>query len=287
METGQNRMTLFQDGRTLQVRDARIPILGCGTWELRGEVCARIVAEALRLGFRHIDTAQGYDNEDAVGEGLRASGVPRRDVFVTTKVRPQLLSDGALQRSVEDSLVRLGLDYVDLMLIHWPNPSVPLRESLAALIETKRRGLVRNIGVSNFTIARLNEAVAISSEEIVTNQIEYHPYLDQQKLIAAIRQHGLAITAYCPIALGQVTDDPVIAEIAAQHRRSNVQVALRWLMQQGDVVAIPRTSKVDRLRENIAVFDFQLTDKEMDKMRGLTRPNSRLINEPEWVPAWD
>jgi 2,5-diketo-D-gluconate reductase B len=280
-------MTALGDDRTLAVKGAVIPRLGCGTWELRGEVCARIVGEAIRLGFRHVDTAQGYGNEAAVGEGLRSSGVSRGEVFVTTKVRPQLLSDGALQRSVEESLSRLGIEWIDLLLMHWPNPAIPLRESVAALGDAKRRGLARHIGVSNFTIAKLDEAVAISGEEIVTNQIEYHPYLDQRKLVAAIRRHGLAITAYCPIALGKVVGDPTIGEIATAHRRSIVQIVLRWLIQQGDVIAIPRTSKVERLRENFSVFDFQLTDKEMDRMSHLTRPHSRLINEPDWVPAWD
>lgn len=275
------------NSRTLAAGEARIPVLGCGTWELRGEPCARIVAEALRLGFRHIDTAQGYDNEAAVGQGLRASGVKREDVFVTTKVRPQLVSQGALQQSVRESLARLGLAYVDLLLIHWPNPAIATSESMTALSDVKRKGMARHIGVSNFTIAMLAEALRVSPEPIVTNQIEYHPYLDQRRLLAAIRGHGLAITAYCPIALGKVVGDPVIADIARSHGKTEAQVTLRWLIQQGDVVAIPRTSRVERLRENLAIFDFELCSEEMSRMGNLTRPRSKLVNQPDWVPVWD
>jgi 2,5-diketo-D-gluconate reductase B len=273
--------------RTIAVGEARIPSLGCGTWELRGELCAMVVAEALRLGFRHIDTAQGYENEAAVGEGIRASGLRGEEVFVTTKVRPQLASQGALQRSVEESLERLGLACVDLLLIHWPNPEIPIGETMAALSDAKRRGLARHIGVSNFTIATLAEAVRLSPEPIVTNQVEYHPYLDQTRLVAAIRGYGLAVTAYCPIALGKVVGDPAIGEIARRHGKTEAQVTLRWLIQQRDVIAIPRTSKPERLSENLAVFDFELAAEEMDAMGRLTRPGSKLINQPGWVPAWD
>jgi diketogulonate reductase-like aldo/keto reductase len=276
-----------QAKRFVAIGDARIPAIGCGTWELRGEACARVVTEALRIGYRHVDTAQGYDNEASVGEGLRASGVPRGEVFVTTKVRPQLVGDGDLQRSAEESLARLRLDYVDLLLIHWPNPAVSIRETMRALSDAKERGLTRHIGVSNFTIANLAEAVATSPLPIVANQIEYHPYLDQTKLIAEIRRQALAVTAYCPIALGKVVGDPVLEEIGAAHDKTSVQVALRWLIQQPGVAAIPRTSKPERLRENLDVFDFQLTALEMQRISRLKHPSSRLINEPGWVPLWD
>jgi diketogulonate reductase-like aldo/keto reductase len=202
-------------------------------------------------------------------------------------VRPQLVSQGALQRSAEESLTRLGLDYVDLLLIHWPNPEIAISETMAALSDAKRKGLARHIGVSHFTIATLAEAMRTSPEPIVTNQIEYHPYLDQTRLLAAIRGHGLAITAYCPIALGKVIGDPVIGGIARAHRKTEAQVTLRWLIQQGDVIVIPRTSRPERLSENLDLFDFSLTAREMDAMGGLVRPSSKLINQPGWVPVWD
>jgi 2,5-diketo-D-gluconate reductase B len=274
-------------GTTVVSGEGRIPALGCGTWQLRGEVCATIVAEALRLGFRHIDTAQGYGNEAAVGEGIRAANLPRETVFVTTKVMPHLMSDGPLQRSVEESLARLGIDRVDLLLLHWPNPAIPLAESMRALADAKRRGLTRDIGVSNFTVAKLDEAISLSSEQLVTNQVEYHPYLDQAKVLAANRGHGLATTAYCPIALGRVVGDPTLGEIGVAHNKSAVQVTLRWLVQQGDVIAIPRTSRVERLAENLGIFDFALTAAEMDRIGRLGRSGGHLVNEPDWVHAWD
>jgi len=269
------------------LKGVRIPKIGCGTWELRGTVCAEIVAEALRLGYRHIDTAQGYDNETAVGDGIKASGVPRDHIFVTTKVRPDFAADGPLQRSAEDSLKRLRIDVIDLLLLHWPNPGVSISDTVRALSDAKRLGLTQHIGVSNLTIAKLDEAISTSPEPIVATQIEYHPYLDQTRLLAEIRRHGLAIIAYCPIALGQVANDPRLVEIGRGHGKSAVQATLRWLIQQDDVTAIPRTSKSDRLKENLSVFDFRLTRQEMDQISGMTRPNSRLINEPQWVPNWD
>jgi len=277
----------MQDTGLALAGNGPIPAIGCGTWELRGETCAQIVAKALRVGYRHIDTAQGYSNEEAVGEGLRASGIPRSDVFITTKVRPQRVSDGDLQLSAEESLLKLGVDVVDLLLIHWPNPAVPLRETMLALSDAKRRGLARNIGVSNFTIANLNAAVSISPEPIVTNQVELHPYLDQTRILGEARRLGLTVTAYCPIALGKVVGDPVIEAIGAAHGKSAAQVALRWLIQQPGVAAIPRTSNPQRLAEHLAEIDFQLTEDEMDRISRLKRPNSRLINEPGWVPHWD
>jgi len=275
------------NGMMVTAGEARIPALGCGTWQLRGEICAGIVAEALRLGFRHVDTAQGYANEAAVGDGIRTSGVPREDVFVTTKVQPQRIADGPLQRSVEESLKRLRIDRLDLLLLHWPNPAIPLAESLRALGDARRRGLTRHIGVSNFTIAMLDEAMHLSTEPIVTNQVEYHPYLDQTKVLAANRRHRLATTAYCPIALGRVVGDPVLGAIGKGYGKTAAQAALRWLVQQGDVIAIPRTSRPERLHENLAIFDFQLTAAEMNRISLLRRPGPHLVNEPDWVPVWD
>jgi len=264
-----------------------IPKLGCGTWQLRGAQCASIVSEALQMGYRHIDTAQGYDNESAVGDGLRAAGIARDLCFITTKVRPEFASRAELVRSVENSLKHLQTDYVDLLLIHWPNPEIPLAEMMTALSDAKRRGLTRKIGVSNFTIALLDEAVRISPEPIVTNQIEYHPYVDQTHLLAAVRRHKLAVTAYCPLALGRVANDPVLAAIGAGHGKTAAEVALRWLVQQGDVIAIPKTASTQRLRENMAVFDFDLTADEMRQVNALAQPGPHLVNEPAWVSAWD
>lgn len=272
---------------TVNIGEAAIPKIGFGTWELRGGTCARMVAEALKCGYRHIDTAQGYENEAAVGEGIRASGIPRDQIFVTTKVRPEFGTEGALQRSVVESLKRLGIDTIDLLLIHWPNPAIPIPETMRALSNARQRGLTRHIGVSNFTIANLERAVVTSPAPLVAAQVEYHPYLDQVRLLAALREHGLATIAYCPIALGAVARDARIEAIGLAHGKSAVQATLRWLIQQQDVAAIPRTSKLERLRENLDVFDFELTSVEMDQISKMSVPNSRLINEPQWVPRWD
>ncbi len=271
----------------VRVFGAAIPRIGLGTWQLRGEACSGIVAEALRLGYTHIDTAQGYRNEGEVGEGIEASGVPRDGIFVTTKVMPPNMRAGDLERSVEKSLRKLRVDAIDLLLLHWPNPEVPLEETIPALNAVKRAGLTRHIGLSNFTIALLEKAWRLTSEPFAAEQVELHPYLDQTKIRAAIAARGMALIAYCPIALGRVATDPAIKAIADAHRRSPAQVTLRWLMQQPDVVAIPKTSRPERLRENLSVFDFELTDDEMTRLSALTRPGSRLVNEPQWVPQWD
>jgi diketogulonate reductase-like aldo/keto reductase len=269
----------------VEAHGARIPIIGFGTWELRGRACARLVEQALRLGYRHIDTAQVYENERDIGEGLRASGVPRSEVFISTRVWWTHFAPRELERSAKESLARLRLSEIDLLSLHWPNPHVPLEETLGALCRMKTSGLARHIGISNFTVALMDEAVRLTSEPLVTNQIEYHPYLDQSKVIAACRRHGLAVTAYSPIARGRVHGDPAIERIAAAHHKSAIQVTLRWLVQQ-NAIAIPRTSKVERLSENLAVFDFALSPAEMAEMSRLTKPNGRLVTA-SWAPAWD
>jgi diketogulonate reductase-like aldo/keto reductase len=266
---------------------AVIPKIGLGTWQLRGEQCARIVTEALRVGYTHIDTAQGYANEAAVGDGLAASGIDRGGVFITTKVQPQYMGNGDLQRSVEESLRKLRIDHIDLLLLHWPNPEIPLADSIRALNQVKREGLVRHVGLSNFTSLMLDNAWRLTTEPLAAEQIEYHPFLDQKTMRAALKARGMATVAYCPIALGRVVGDPTIESIARAHGKSAAQVTLRWLVQQPDVVAIPKTAKAERLPENLAVFDFALTDAEMARMSALTRPDARLVNEPQWVAEWD
>lgn len=266
---------------------ARIPLLGLGTYELRGRTCTRIVEQALRLGYRHLDTAEMYDNEREVGDGLRASGVKRDDVFVTTKIWPSHFAPRELERSAKDSLVRLRLSEVDLLLLHWPNPNIPLSETLGALCKVKRLGLARHIGVSNFTVAMIDEAVALAGEPLVCNQVEVHAFLDQTKVIAACRRHGMAVVAYSPIARGGVKNEKVIARIAKVHGKSAAQVALRFLVQQ-DIVAIPRTSRVERLSENLAIFDFALSEAEMGEIAGLASRRGRVVNYSySGSPQWD
>jgi 2,5-diketo-D-gluconate reductase B len=270
---------------SVEANGARIPLLGLGTWELRGRTCARIVEQALRLGYRHIDTAAMYDNEVDVGEGLRASRVARHEVFVTTKVWHTHFSAPALERSAKESLGRLRLDHVDLLLLHWPNPQVPLAETLGALNNVKRAGLVRHIGISNFTVPLIEEAVRLSREPLACNQIEMHPFIDQSKVVAACGKHDLAVVAYCPIARGRASQDAVLAAIGKAHGKTAAQVCLRWLVQQ-DVVVIPRTSKVERLSANAAIFDFTLSADEMTRITALSHPRGRVVNL-SWAPEWD
>src|SRR5690242_371610 len=185
--------------QAIEAQGFTLPIVGLGTWNLRGRDCARLVEEAIDIGYRHIDTAQMYDNEAQVGEGVRASG-KRGEVVVTTKVQPTLLSPGDVERSTKASLKKLGLDVIDLLLIHWPNPRVPLAGTLGAMAKLKREGIVRAIGVSNFTVALVEEATKVSSEPLVCNQIEYHPFLNQDKVITACKKHHMAVVAYSPVA---------------------------------------------------------------------------------------
>jgi len=264
---------------------ARIPLIGLGTWDLRGKVCARMVEEAIRLGYRHIDTAAMYGNEAAVGEGLRASGVARDEVFITTKVWQSDLRAHDFERSTKDSLAKLKLPSVDLLLIHWPNQSIPLKETIGALCKMKREGHARHIGVSNFTVQLIEDAVKLATEPLVNNQIECHPYLDQSKIIAASRKAGMSVTAYSPIARGQVKGDAVLMRIGKAHGKTAAQVCLRYLVQH-DVIAIPRTSRSERLAENFSIFDFKLSSAEMTEIAGLANPRGRIV---EWGdgPEWD
>ncbi|MEJ2625375.1 MAG: aldo/keto reductase [Pseudolabrys sp.] len=268
----------------VEAKGFRIPLVGLGTWALRGRDCARLVEQAIRIGYRHIDTAQMYENEEQVGEGVRASGL-RSDVMVTTKVQPSNLSPPDLERTVKQSLAKLRIDHIDLLLIHWPNPRVPLSETLGAMAKMKQEGYTRAVGVSNFTVALLDEANQATTEPLVCNQVEYHPFLNQDKVIAACRKHGMAVVAYSPIARGGAKSNAVLEKIGAAHGKSGTQVSLRFLVQQG-IVVIPRTSKRERLEENFAVFDFELSEAEMREILGLSNANQRIVDF-SWSPNWD
>src|ERR1043166_5477522 len=232
--------------QVVEANGAKIPTLGLGTWQLSGRNGARVIEQALRLGYRHIDTAKNYGNEREAGEALRASGVSREDVFVTTKVPHVDLAPGNLERAVKQSLANLRPPDVNLLLIHWPNPRIPLAETMDAMCKMKREGYARHIGISNFTVALMDQAVSLSSEPIVVNQSEWHPYLDQSKGRAACARHGIAVTAYSPIAQGQAAGDDTLARIGKRYGKTAGQVSLRWLVQNGAIV-IPRTSKIERL----------------------------------------
>jgi 2,5-diketo-D-gluconate reductase B len=271
----------------LHIGTAGIPLIGLGTWDLRARTCVRMVEQALRLGYRHVDTAEMYDNEREVGEGLRAAGVERHDVFITTKVWPSHFAARDLERSAKESVSRLQLSQVDLLLLHWPNPQIPLHETLAALCKVKRMGIARNIGVSNFTVALIEQAVKFADEPLVCNQIELHPFLDQSKVIAACRARGIAIMAYSPIARGAVKNHALLARIGKRHGKTAAQVSLRFLVQQG-IAVIPRTSRAERLSENLAILDFELAQAEMAEIATLSGRDGRIVDYAySGSPKWD
>jgi 2,5-diketo-D-gluconate reductase B len=222
-----------------------------------------------------------------VGKCIGASGIPRSNIFVTTKVWIANYPKNRFGASVDESLGKLRSDYIDLLLLHWPHDSVPLAEQIGLLNETVRAGKVRHIGVSNFNRRLLDEAVGLSAVPLVTNQFEYHPYLNQSQLIAATRKAGLAVTAYCAMAIGRVLADPTMAEIAESHGRTIPQVVLRWFVQQDDVVALSRTTNPDRVVENLTVFDFELGEDEMAAIQTLAVPDGRIVNPLGLAPDWD
>jgi 2,5-diketo-D-gluconate reductase B len=271
--------------RVIESHGARIPIIGFGTMTLKDDLCVDLVEAALHLGYRHLDTAQNYGNEREVGTGLRRSGIKREDVFLTTKVWFNRLAEGDLERSVDESLARLELPFVDLLLIHWPNAQIPLAESIAALCKVKRAGLAKNIGVANFNVAMIEEANKLATEPLACLQIEAHPYLDQSKVIAAARQHGMAVVAYCPLARGKVPGDEVLQRIGRAHGKTPAQVALADLEQQ-DIIPIPRTSKRERLSENLGSVALTLSAAELSEIDKLKRPNARIVSPPQ-APQWD
>jgi diketogulonate reductase-like aldo/keto reductase len=271
--------------QVVEARGARIPSVGFGTMRLKEEAGAAAILSAIKTGYRHLDTAAYYGNEREVGAAMRASGVKREDFFLTTKVRDNNLKADDFARSLDNSLKALDLAVVDLLLIHWPNPNVPMAESIGALNKAKRDGLARHVGVANFTVALMDEAMRATKEPLVTNQIEVHPFLDQGKVIAAAHAHGMSITAYCPIARGRVPGNPVLERIAKAHGKSAAQISLRWLVQQG-IIVIPGSGTPERQKENFAILDFTLTPAEMAQIADLKRPDGRVVNPPQ-APKWD
>ena len=265
---------------------AEFPVIGFGTSQL-GD-CGEIVAAALKAGYRHIDTAWKYGTEKGVGQGIKLSGVPRDQIFLTTKVSHEYLRAADFARSVEESLRNLQTDYVDLLLVHWPTiDNIPLPETMGALAKAKREGKARHIGVANFNIALTEEAMRLCPEPFSVLQAEYHPYLDQSKVLAFCRKAGLIFMAYCPLGRGRVFKDPTLAQIARGKERTVAQVALRWLVQQGNIAPIPRSSNPQHMAESLNVFNFSLTDDEMKRIHALKRADGRIANPAGRAPAWD
>ncbi|EUB95365.1 2,5-didehydrogluconate reductase [Rhizobium sp. CF080] len=272
---------------TVSANGANIPALGFGTFRMPDEDVARVLPEALKLGFRHVDTAQIYKNEAAVGDVLSKSGIPRADIFLTTKVWVDRVGHDAFIASVDESLTKLKTDYLDLLLLHWPQSEMPLADRMGALNALRKDGKVKNIGVSNFSTALIAEAVKLSDAPLATNQVEYHPYLDQTKVLAEVRKHGMSLTSYYLMANGAVPGDAVLKDIGSKHGKTAAQVALRWAIQQKDVIALSKTATVSRLPENFDVFDFALSEDEMLAIHALAKPAGRIVNPGHLAPEWD
>jgi diketogulonate reductase-like aldo/keto reductase len=273
--------------QTVSANGANIPALGFGTFRMPGPDVLRIVPQAIKLGFRHIDTAQIYRNEAEVGEAIQSSGVARGDIFLTTKVWVDHYKHDAFLASVDESLKKLRTDYFDLLLLHWPSSGVPLAEQIGALNDVKKAGKVKNIGVSNFNTALMAKSVQLSEAPLATNQIEYHPYLDQTKVLDAARASGMSVTAYYAMADGKVPNEPLLKDIGSRHGKTAAQAVLRWLTQQKDVITLSKTATESRLKENFDIFDFDLSSDEMAAIHKLARPNGRIVSPGGLAPDWD
>jgi 2,5-diketo-D-gluconate reductase B len=265
-----------------ELNGTSMPSLGFGTFELKGLVCREAVQVALRAGYRHLDTARMYDNERDVGAAVRQAGVPREELFLTTKVWFDDLSAEGVERQLTESLRELDTDYVDLTLIHWPNDAYPLERTLDALEKQRERGRTRLVGVSNFPpslVERAREHVRVDC-----NQVEYHPLLDQSAVLGQAREHAMVLTAYSPLAQGKALGEPTVRKIASRYGREPSQIILRWLVQQDRVAAIPRSSHPEHIRRNLDVFDFSLSDADMRAVSALARGDRQV--DPEWAPEW-
>jgi 2,5-diketo-D-gluconate reductase B len=268
---------------TIEVKGVQVPALGYGTWLVTGQDATDGVRDALEIGYRQIDTARAYENEREVGKGIAESGVARNEIFITTKVPHDEATADEVDRDADESLERLGIDQLDLLLLHWPNPEVPLEETLKALDRVREDGRTRQIGVSNFPAGLLEQALEIAP--VFCNQVEYHPFLDQSRLLDVARENDVLITAYSPLAHGKVPEDETLTRIGDKHGKSAGQVALRWLLDQPGVSPIPKASSRDRRQENFDVFDFTLDDDDREQIDGL--PKDVRTGNPPWAPDWD
>jgi 2,5-diketo-D-gluconate reductase B len=272
--------------KTISLQGRKAPVLGFGTWKLTGAEAAKAVNFALNNGYRHIDTAQIYENEAEVGDGIKQSGVAREDIFLTTKVWRNHFVEGTVAESVDESLKKLKTDYVDLLLVHWPFPETPIAKLVEGVMKAQESGKAKLIGVSNFTVAQLEEAIKVSGGKICNNQVEYHPYLSQKPLLDCLRKNGMVLTAYSPIARGKAIKDATLKEIGLKYGKNAGQVTLRWLIQQDGVMAIPKSATPENIKSNIEIFDFELSDEDMQKIHALVLPDGRQVN-PDFAPKWD
>ena len=272
--------------KNLDIKGAAMPALGFGTYQLYEKQCADSVDLALRSGYTHVDTAQIYENEEYVGDGIKKSGLGRDEIFLTTKVWRNNFAEGSVEESVDESLTKLKTDYVDLLLIHWPFPEKPIAKMVEDIMKVQENGKTRHVGVSNFTVAQMEEAMKVSGGAIICNQVEYHPYLSQKPVLDYTQKHGIFLTAYSPVARGKVFKDKILQEIGLKYAKNAGQVVLRWHMQQDNVAAIPKSGTPENIKSNIDIFDFELSAEDMTAISALAQPDGRQIS-PEWGPKWD
>lgn len=254
----------------VSVQGVEVPALGLGTWQTTGEECYETVSTALELGYRHVDTAQMYGNEREVGQAITDAAVDRDDLVLTTKVEPGNARYDDVLASTHKSLERLGTEYVDLLLLHWPNPLVDFADTARAMAELRDDGLVRHLGVSNFRRWRLRRARERSPVPLLADQVRLHPFYTQRRLRAYCRAVGMMVTAYSPLAHGAMTDEAVLAQVGERYDKTPAQVALRWVTQLENVVTIPKSTSRDHLAANLDVFDFELSEAELAE---ITRPS--------------
>jgi 2,5-diketo-D-gluconate reductase B len=259
--------------RTLR-SGAEMPLVGLGTWTLRNAEATDAVKEALDLGYRHIDTAEGYRNQRAIADGIKAAGVSRDELFIVSKVAPEHLRYEEVLTAARQTLDDLRTDYLDMYLIHWPNPDVPIRETLTALEELRRKGSIRAIGVSNFYEDHLNEALATGIAPIENNQVPYHPHANQESLRRYCEEHGIVVTAYSPLGRGDLVRNPELESLANARERTMAQLVLKWLVEKG-VIVIPRSSSREHLQENMALFDWELDDEARSVIEALGGQNAQ------------
>ncbi len=270
----------------VELQGHSMPALGFGTWKLTGEDAVNSVDFALREGYRHIDTAQIYENEAEVGKGIKKSGVVRDQIFLTTKVWRNHFADKSVMESIDESLKKLQTDYIDLLLVHWPFPETPIAQMVEGVLKAQEAGKAKRIGVSNFTVAQMAEAMKVSGGKICNNQVEYHPYLTQKPVLDYVRQNNMVLTAYSPVARGKAIKDAAIREIGLKYGKNAAQVTLRWFIQQDNVAAIPKSATPENIKSNFDIFDFELSAEDMKTIHALASSDGRQVS-PDWAPKWD
>lgn len=270
----------------IEAQSEKVPALGYGTWQLRGKNCVRGVQKALEIGYRHIDTAQAYGNEEDVGQAIEESGVERREIFLTTKIWMDNFSPDKFEKSLDESLNKLRTDYVNMLLLHWPDQNSDFDKTLELLVQAKKADKARLIGVSNYTVELMKRAQNTTKNILATNQVEFHPFIDQGPVLEWARRHNMFLTGYSPLSRGDVLKSPVIEDIGNRYKKNAGQIALRWAIQHEKVAVIPKAASENHIEANFDIFDFELTNEEMDKISSLAREDGRKV-DPDFAPEWD